>query len=157
LILILVLGFNVFLFNRGHGSYTIKYEIMRKRRFFRENQFATMIVNTLYHFFFILPFIIIAAITVLRGTKNYMEFPAILVNGLIVILMVYPVYREYYYFQYGVIWFLALASQAFSQFLDDANTESTSSFMEISFIFYTLNSLVFCLALLFNEKVYWEL
>jgi hypothetical protein len=50
-----------------------------------------------------------------------------------------------------------LASQAFSQFLDDANTESTSSFMEISFIFYTLNSLVFCLALLFNEKVYWEL
>ncbi len=29
--------------------------------------------------------------------------------------------------------------------------------MEISFIFYTLNSLVFCLALLFNEKIYWEL
>ncbi len=119
----------MFLFNRGHGSYSIKYEIMRRHSFFRINQLATTIVNTLYQFFFILPFIIIVVITVLRGTNNYIEFPAIFVNGLILILIIYPVYREYYYFQYGVIWFLALASQLFSQFLTDANLESTSSFM----------------------------
>jgi ammonia channel protein AmtB len=96
---------------------------MRNNQFFRINQLATTLVNFLYILFFLLPFIIITAITILRGIKNYMEFPAIFVNGLIIILIIYPIHREYYYFQYGIIWFLALSSQLFSQFLTDSNPD----------------------------------
>lgn len=46
----------------------------------------------------------------------------------------------------------------FTQFLTTNKEDSEDiAFIEISFIFYTLNAIVFCLALLYNERVYWEL
>lgn len=129
-LLLIVLVLDVFLFNRGHASYTVKYELMRKHKFFRVHQLMTSIVDLCYKLFFTLPFIIIAVITILRAVKSLTSFPPILVNSSIVVLIIYPIHREFYYVQYGIIWILAVASQLFTQFLTTNNNDT----METSFI-----------------------
>jgi len=102
---------------------------MKKHRFFRINQIATFIVEYIYKSFFILPFAIIVLISILRGVKNGIDLLPILINGLVVILIIYPSQRHIYYIKYSIIWFLAVTSQLLSIFLSDSNQYSTSIFI----------------------------
>jgi hypothetical protein len=76
-----------------------------------------------------LPFAIIALISILRGVKNGINLLPILINGLVVILIIYPSQREIYYIKYSIIWCLAVISQLLSIFLADSNPYSTSIFI----------------------------
>ena len=67
ILLALSILFSTFLFRRGGGNYSIKYEIMRRHRFFREHHFATMAVEFLYKGFFILPFIFLIVLAILKA------------------------------------------------------------------------------------------
>lgn len=79
-----------FLFNRGEGNYSIKYELMRSRSFFLRNMTATYIIEFLYKLCFVLPFALMIAFAILGALEKPVDLAPLLINGLIVILMLYP-------------------------------------------------------------------
>ena len=89
-ILIAVIAFNTILFRQGSGDYSIKYKLMERHQFFRENQAPLMFIEYLYKGFFVLPFLLLIAITVIQSIKNILNLPTLLINGLIIILILFP-------------------------------------------------------------------
>ena len=154
-VMVLSLGFNIFLFSRGHQSYSVKYELMLSRRTFRINQCLCGLVEVLYKSFFVLPFLLLAVIAIIRAFEDLSEVLAILVNGLILILIVYPFKTGFFYVKEVVMWGLAIASQFVSLYLDSAGSQD-SYYSLLCSIFYPANSILFCLALLAQEDDYWE-
>lgn len=94
-----------------------------------------------------LPFILLVVIAVLRATAAPRELPIILVNGLIVLLITYPFKTSFYYIKEVVLWVLAVASQFIALFLQSQN-EKIDYYTLLCTIFYPINCVLFCLALL---------
>jgi hypothetical protein len=67
ILLLLSLLFNIYLFNRGHESYSIKYHLLFTSAFFRKHPLLTTVVDLLYHSFFAVPFILLLAIAIIRA------------------------------------------------------------------------------------------
>ena len=154
-ILIASLVFNTFLFQRGDGTYSIKYELMRNQEFFRTHIFVTYIIEGLYKFFFFLPFILLITLSVLAAIRDINMLAPILINGLIILLILYPFKKQYFFIKVGFIWALAMTSQLSTFFLYEIGGEQT--YFILSAIFYTANVLFFYLAIVSIEKTYWEL
>lgn len=89
-ILIASLIFTTFLFQRGDGTYSIKYELMRNKEFFRTHIFVTYIIEGLYKFFFILPFTLLITLSIMAAIRDINMLAPILINGLIILLILYP-------------------------------------------------------------------
>lgn len=115
---------NTFLFARGQDSYSIKYEIMRKHRFFRVHYCASLVVEVVYKIFFLTPCLFLLTVVVMEGIVKPLQVFPVSVNGMIVLLMLVPVKREYYFWKELALWVLAFASQIISLLLYE-NVETT--------------------------------
>ena len=109
----------------------------------------------MYKFFFLIPFILLITISILAAIRDTKNLSPILINGLIVLLVLYPTKTEHFYYKLLVIWVLTIVSQLSTFFLYEINGEQSYSIL--SFIFYTGNVLFFYLALIAIEGVYWEI
>lgn len=156
LTLLLSLGFNLFLFTRGHQSYSIKYELMLSHKIFRTHQLLTGLIEWIYKCFFALPFVLLFSIAVLRAMVTASEFATIAVNGLIVLLIVYPFKTSFFYAKQIILWLLAITSQLISLYLK-VDKSAIDPYGLLSCIFYPINALLFSLALLASEGNYWEM
>lgn len=149
---LLVVGF---LFNRGEGNYSIKYELMRSRSFFLRNMTATYIIEFLYKLCFVLPFALMIAFAILGALEKPVDLAPLLINGLIVILMLYPTKPEHHYYKMGIIFVLAFGSQLATFFIYEKG--DTQVYYVLSAIFYTANAIFFYLGLVALEGDYWEI
>jgi hypothetical protein len=129
---------------------------MLNDRNFRVHQWLTSIVEFIYKSFFVLPFLLLVAIAVLRALSGPIDLPIILVNGLIVLLITYPFKTSFYYIKEVVLWALAIASQFISLFLQ-GQSGINDYYTLLCVIFYPINCILFCLALLSREDKYWEI
>lgn len=86
-------------------------------------------------------------IAIIRATVAATELPIILVNGLIVLLITYPFKTNFYYIKEVVLWVLAVASQFIALFLQSQNGNN-DYYTLLCTIFYPINCVLFCLALL---------
>lgn len=154
-VLILSIIFNTFLFRRGEGNYSIKYELMRNQEFFRKNICVTYAIEVLYKFFFALPFILLITLSILAAIRDTKNLAPILINGLIILLMLYPIKSDYYYYRLFLIMLLVIGSELSTFFIYEKLGEQ--AYLIISAIFYTANILFFYLALISIEKVYWDI
>jgi hypothetical protein len=77
-----------------------------------------------------------------------------MINGLIILLILYPTKTQYYYYKLLGMWTLATGSQLSTLFI--GGIQGNEAYYIISVIFYTGNVLFFYLALLAIEQVYWE-
>lgn len=77
-------------------------------------------------------------------------------NGLIVLLITYPIKSSFYYVKMVAMWILAIASQFISLFLQ-SSAANADYYTLLCAIFYPINSVLFCLALLSRESEYWEI
>jgi hypothetical protein len=154
IIFLLSIIFNIFLFIRGHQSYSIKYEIMLNDKNFRRHQFLTDFVEITYKSFFVLPFLLLIAIVVIQAFNKLVDIPIILVNGLILLLITYPFKTNFYYIKEIIIWIFAVASQFIALFLQSKDV-NVDYYTLLCTIFYPINSILFCLALLSREDKYW--
>ena len=115
--LIASLVVTTFLFKRGEGNYSIKYEIMRQQEFFRKHIFLTHCIEIIYKICFILPFLFLIALSVLAAIRSPTNLAPILINGLIIILLLYPTKIEHYYYKLAGIWILVFGSQLSTFFI----------------------------------------
>ena len=104
-------------------------------------------MEIVYKSFFVLPFLVLVAIAVLRATAAAQELPIILVNGLIVLLITYPFKTNFYYIKEVGLWVLAVASQFIALFLQ-SQSGNNDYYTLLCTIFYPINCVLFCLALL---------
>lgn len=153
--LILSLIITTFLFRSGEGNYSIKYKLMRRHEFFRENQPALYFVEILYKIFFTLPFLLLIALAILKALEKPENLASIMINGFIIILMLYPSKREFFYLKLAAIWVLAMGSQFSALFISLRKSEHIYTIL--SAIFYSANVCCFYLALLSIENCYWEI
>jgi hypothetical protein len=147
---------NIFLFNRGHESYSIKYELFFKSSFFRRHPTFCSAVEFIYHLFFAVPFALLLVIAIIRAFSRPTEFVTIVLNGLIVLLTIYPIKDEWFNRSKSVVLLLVIASQLDTLY-EYVGTASIDSYSVLSAIFYPINAVLFCLALLSHEQDYWEL
>jgi hypothetical protein len=147
-IMLLSVIFNIFLYTRGHHSYSIKYELMRERKIFRTNQFLCNAVEIIYKCFFGLPFLLLLIISILSGIVQPIKFVIIMVNGLIVLLIIYPFKATFFYFKELILEILAITSQFITLFYGLYRNSDADSYTLLACVFYPLNCILFCLALL---------
>ena len=147
IVFILSIIFNIFLFIRGHHSYSVKYQIMLKDKNFRRHQFLTDFVEFVYKSFFVLPFLLLIAIATIQALYKLSDIPIIMVNGLIVLLITYPFKTNLYYIKEVTIWVFAIMSQFLALFLQ-ADQTNIDYYTLLCTIFYPINCILFCLALL---------
>lgn len=112
-----------------------------------------MLVEYLYKGFFVLPFMLLIAITVIQSIKNILNLPTILINGLIIVLIVFPTKTSHFYVRMIGIWALTFGSQLSTLFIH--LTDSQYIYYVLSIIFYSGNILFFFLGLLAIEGCYW--
>ena len=129
---------------------------MLNEKFFRSHPFAVNAVEVIYKAFFALPFLLLIVIAILRAVVDYKEFFTILVNGMILLLIIYPFKTNFFYFKLIIIWVLAVSSQFISLYWSNSTTP-TDYYIIFSCIFYPINCVLFCLALLSKETSYWEI
>lgn len=143
------------LFQRGEGNYSIKYELMRKHEFFRANQCALYTIEYIYKGFFCVPFLLILTISILRAIDDVNNLAPLLINGTIILLLLYPTKKEHSNIKNFIMWLFAFASAIAVMFLylqtDDA------VYYLLSALFYSANILFFFLSLLCIEGTYWEI
>ena len=137
----------IILFNRGHESYSIKYELFFKSGFFRRHPSFCTVVEIIYHIFFGVPFCFLVAIAIARAISNPVEFVTIILNGLIILLSIYPIPDEWFYRRSFVIWLLVIGAQ-FDTFYQFVNNTAVDTYAVLSSIFYPINAILFCLAIL---------
>lgn len=89
----------------------------------------------------------------MRATSKPIEFLTIIVNGLIVLLTIYPIKNKYFYLNKMVIWILAVVSQLNTLYLY-YDTAENNIYTLLCTIFYPINCILFCLALLAHEQDY---
>ena len=75
-----------------------------------------------------------------------------MVNGLIVLLTIYPIKNKYFYTNKLAIWVLVVASQLNTLYLH--YDTSKSLYPLLCSIFYPVNCIIFCLALITREEDY---
>lgn len=109
----------------------------------------------MYKFFFALPFLLLIALSILATIRDLNNLAPILVNGLIILLILYPFKNEFYYFRMFFIVLLAFGSQLATFFIYEKNGEQ--AYYILSVIFYTANVIVFYVALISIEREYWEI
>lgn len=114
---------------------------------FRRHQWLAGFVEVVYKSFFVLPFILLVVMAILRATVVPRELPIIFVNGLIVLLITYPFKTNFYYIKEIALWVLAVASQFIALFLQSQNG-NIDYYTLLCTIFYPINCVLFCLALL---------
>lgn len=85
--------------------------------------------------------------TILQALSKLSDIPIILVNGLIVLLITYPFKTNFYYIKEVIIWVFAIASQFIALFLQAKNL-NVDYYTLLCTIFYPINCILFCLALL---------
>ena len=112
-----------------------------------------MAVEVLYKAFFILPFLLLSVLAILKAIENPRNLATILINGLIIILVLYPSKREFFFFKGAAVWALVLGSQCSTLFI--YLTDSKYVYLILSAIFYAANICLFYLALLSIEGTYW--
>lgn len=145
---------NIVLFARGHASYSVKYEIFLKSAFFRQHPGLCDAVEVIYHIFFVVPFVLLLLIAIIRATVNGTEFVTIMLNGLVVLLTIYPIKNLWFNTSKLLVWLLVIASQLNTLYLYlDSTTKNTYTLL--SAIFYPINGIIFSLASLSNEQEYW--
>jgi hypothetical protein len=86
---------------------------------FRRHQWLTEFVEIVYKSFFVLPFLLLIAMTIIQALNKLADIPIILVNGLIVLLITYPFKTNFYYIKEVIIWIFAIASQFIALFLQE--------------------------------------
>jgi hypothetical protein len=145
--LVIALIFSKLLFYLNHNNYSIKYSIMKDREFFRTNHGMTFFVEIVYKVFFSLPIALLIIISIIRGISNALQFLPILINGGIVLLILYPTKQSFYYAKEICLWILAVASQFITIFLF-FDTAQSDFYTLLSSIFYPINCILFCLAML---------
>lgn len=91
----------------------------------------------------------------MAAVRDANNLAPILINGLIILLMLYPIKNQFYYYRLFLIMLLVLGSQLSTFFIYEKSGEQ--AYLIISCIFYTGNILFFYLALLAIERVYWEI
>jgi uncharacterized membrane protein len=94
---------------------------MRNQAFFRSNMIFTNIIELFYKFFFLLPFLLLAALSILAAYRNIISLAPFLINGLIVLLILYPTKNEYHYYKLVGMWLLATGSQLSTLFITEIN------------------------------------
>ena len=146
----------IFLFNRGHESYSIKYELFFKSPFFRRHPIFCGAVELIYHIFFAVPFFLLAVIAIIRAIVTPTDFITIILNGMIILLTIYPIPDEWFFRNKAVIWLLVIGSQ-FDTLYQYVGTSSVDTYTIVSSIFMPINAILFCFALLSSENDYWEL
>lgn len=155
-LLVLSVIFNIFLFSRGHQSYSIKYELFMKDQFFRQHPIFCNAVEVIYHIFFAVPFLLLLIAAIMRAVVVPVDFVIILINGLIVLLTIYPTKAELFYRSRMVISVLVVASQ-FTTLYVQVGTNSGDYYTLLSSILYPVNCMMFCMAVLAHEDTYWEI
>lgn len=91
----------------------------------------------------------------MRAMTAPLEFVTIIVNGLIVLLTIYPIKNKYFYANKLAIWVLAVVSQLNTLYLHYGS--GLNIYTLLCSIFYPINCIIFCLALLTREDDYFEL
>ena len=120
---------------------------MLKDKNFRRHQFLTDFVEFVYKSFFVLPFLLLIAIATIQALYKLSDIPIIMVNGLIVLLITYPFKTNLYYIKEVTIWVFAIMSQFLALFLQ-ADQTNIDYYTLLCTIFYPINCILFCLALL---------
>ena len=149
LLLILNLIVNTYLYNANHESYSIKYRLLLDSSFMRTRPCLCVAVEALYKTFFVLPFLLLLAIAGIRAVTAPTEFVTIVLNGLIVLLTIYPTKDEWFYRSKFVIWLLVIGAQ-FDCLYQHVGPASIDTFSILSSIFYPINGILFCWAILAN-------
>ena len=72
-----------------------------------------------------------------------------MLNGLVILLSIYPIPDEWFYRRSFVIWLLVIGSQ-FDTLYQHVGTTTVDTYSILSTIFYPINSILFCLAVLSN-------
>lgn len=79
-----------------------------------------------------------------------------MLNGLVVLLTIYPIKNLWFNTSKVLIWLLVIASQLNTLYLYLDST-TTNTYTLLSAIFYPINAILFSLASLSNEEDYWEI
>lgn len=79
-----------------------------------------------------------------------------MLNGLVVLLTIYPIKNLWFNTSKLLIWLLVIASQLNTLYLYLDST-TTNTYTLLSAIFYPINAILFSLASLSNEEDYWEI
>jgi hypothetical protein len=72
-----------------------------------------------------------------------------------VLLTIYPTKDEWFYRSKLIIWMLVVGAQFDTLYQHIGPSSSVDSFSLLSAIFYPLNGILFCWAILANEQDYW--
>lgn len=115
--------------------------------------FFTYLIEAIYKFFFLLPFLLLIVLTVLAAIRDTKNIPPILINGLIILFILYPTKKLHFYYKLFAIWLLVIGSQLSTLFIYEQFGDQ--AYLILSTIFYTGNVLFFYLALVSIENVYW--
>lgn len=94
---------------------------MRKHKIFRTNQGLTLVVEILYKLSYVTPFLLLIVISILRGISKTADLSFILINGLILILIAYPLKQKSYFWKLGALYLLAIGSQFVNLFIESSN------------------------------------
>lgn len=119
---------------------------MRNQEFFRQHMFFTYVIEAIYKFFFLLPFLLLITLSILAAIRDINSLAPILINGLIIILILYPTKSQHYYYKLFVMWMLATGSQLSTFFIHEVKGDQ--AYYILSTIFYTGNIFFYYLALI---------
>ena len=130
---------------------------MIERAIFRRKPFLATIIDVIYKVFFALPFILLAIIAILRAIISPIELVTILVNGLIILLIIYPFKITFFYAKEIIMWILAITSQLVTLYANINNQKGKEAdlYPLLSSIIYPVNAILFCIGLLSQENAYW--
>lgn len=79
--------------------------------------FFTYLIDWIYKFFFLLPFLFLITLTVLAALRDPKNISPILINGLIILLILYPTKKLHFYYKMFAIWCLVIGSQLSTLFI----------------------------------------
>lgn len=145
---------NIGIYVRMKKSFSIKYDLLRDPNFRGRNWLQTLI-KVLYYFELFLPVLLMIVLFLEIAVRDVTSGFIVLVNGMLLLSLIYLTNPSTFYIKIGIILGLLLAAELITLYLNDKTKETMYS--ASSAIFFSLNGILVSLALFANESIYWDL
>lgn len=97
--------------------------------------------------------VLVIVIAIIKAMDSLTDLPIVLINGLIILLITLSFKQQLYFYRMAALWALTVASQFINLFIQSSNKER-NYYQLLCAIFYPINVILFCLALLSKEVDY---